>query len=51
VCFLKSWSDHHIGNFKSQLEISKEVVHRLEVARDDCQLFEHERVAEMGAQA
>jgi hypothetical protein len=31
---VKSWSDQRVGNFKSQLKISMEVVHRLEVARD-----------------
>jgi hypothetical protein len=32
TCCLKSWSDQRIGSFKTQLEILKEVVHRLEVA-------------------
>jgi hypothetical protein len=40
--FLKSWSNRHVGNVKSQLEICKEVVHRLEVARDRHQLLVHE---------
>jgi hypothetical protein len=31
---LKSWSDRCIGNIRSQLEVAKEVVHRLEMARD-----------------
>jgi hypothetical protein len=30
---LKSWSDRFIGNIRIQLEIAKEVVHRLEIAR------------------
>jgi hypothetical protein len=36
--FLKSWSDHFLGNVGSRLEIAKEVVHRLEMARDWRQL-------------
>jgi hypothetical protein len=31
---LKSWSDHSIGNIRVQLEVTKEVVHRLQIARD-----------------
>jgi hypothetical protein len=31
---LKSWSDKHIGSVRLQLEVAKEVVHRLELARD-----------------
>jgi hypothetical protein len=42
ACFLKSWSDRHVGNIKSQLDICREVVHRLEVARDSRQLMAHE---------
>jgi hypothetical protein len=40
--FLKSWSDKHVGNIKIQLEICKEVVHWVEVARDRRQLLEHD---------
>jgi hypothetical protein len=40
--FLKSWSGRHIGNFRIHLEISKEVVHRLEAARDRQPLLVHE---------
>jgi hypothetical protein len=31
---LKSWSDMFVGNEHQQLEIAKEVVHQLEMARD-----------------
>jgi hypothetical protein len=34
ACFLKSWSDHCVGNTRTQLEVAKEVVLRLEMARD-----------------
>jgi hypothetical protein len=40
--FLKSWSGRHVGNIKSQLEIYKEVVYRLEAFRDRRQLLAHE---------
>jgi hypothetical protein len=40
--FLKSWNDHHVGNIKLQLEICKEVLHCLEVARDHRQILSHE---------
>jgi hypothetical protein len=40
--FLKSWSDRHVRNIKSQLKICKEVVHRLKAARDCRQLLVHE---------
>jgi hypothetical protein len=39
---LKSWSDKHIGNVRMQLEVAKEVVHRLEMARDRRTLAAHE---------
>jgi hypothetical protein len=39
---LKSYSDKSIGCIKIQLEIAKEVVHRLEAARDKCTLAAHE---------
>jgi hypothetical protein len=39
---LKSWSDKFIGNVRVQLEVAKEVVHRLEMARDRRQLATHE---------
>jgi hypothetical protein len=42
VRVLKSWSDHCIGNIRSQLEVAKEVVHRLEMARDRRNLGTHE---------
>jgi hypothetical protein len=32
--FLKRWSDHITCNVRVQLEVTKEVVHRLEMARD-----------------
>jgi hypothetical protein len=31
---LKSWSDTFVKNVRRQLEITKEVVHQLEMARD-----------------
>jgi hypothetical protein len=39
---LKSWADRFTGNVKSQLEVAKEAVVRLEVARDHCQLSDYE---------
>jgi hypothetical protein len=39
---LKSWSDRLISNICVQLEMAKEVVSRLEVARDSCPLVVHE---------
>ena len=36
---LQSWSDKKVGNFKSQLEMAREIIHRLEIARDSRQLF------------
>jgi hypothetical protein len=38
---LKSWSDHLIGSIRLQLEVAKEVVHRLEMARDQRHLTVH----------
>jgi hypothetical protein len=35
---LRSWSDRSIGNIRMQLELTKEVVLRLETARDRCNL-------------
>jgi hypothetical protein len=40
--FLKSWSVCFIGNVRVQLELPKEVVHRLEMARDRRVLLAHE---------
>jgi hypothetical protein len=40
--FLKSWSDRFIGNVRIQLELAKEVVHCLEMARDCRTLLAHE---------
>jgi hypothetical protein len=40
--FLKSWSDRVVGNVRLQIELAKEVAHRLEVARDRRQLATHE---------
>jgi hypothetical protein len=40
--FLRSRIDHSIGNIRMQLEIAKEVVLHLEVARDHRQLHAHE---------
>jgi hypothetical protein len=34
TCFLKNWSDGFIGNVKFQLEVVKEVIIRLQMARD-----------------
>jgi hypothetical protein len=39
---LKNWSDRFIGSIRLQLEITKEVVAKLEVARDSRQLAPHE---------
>jgi hypothetical protein len=39
---LKSWSDRTIGNIRLQLEVDKEVLHRLEQARDLRPLASHE---------
>jgi hypothetical protein len=39
---LKSWSDRTIGNIRLQLEVDKEVLHRLEQARDLRLLASHE---------
>lgn len=39
---LQSWSHRFVGNVRLQLEIAKEVVHRLEMARDHCNLASHE---------
>jgi hypothetical protein len=40
--FLKSWNDRFVGNVRLQLEIAKEVVARLEMARDRRFLVAHE---------
>jgi hypothetical protein len=40
--FQKRWSDCFVGNVRSQLEIAKEVVRRLEMARDRRQLVDFE---------
>jgi hypothetical protein len=40
--FLKSWSDHFVGNIWMQLEIAREVVHRLESTCDRQLLLAHE---------
>jgi hypothetical protein len=42
ACFLKSWSDRYVGNVRSQLEITKEVVLQLEMARNRHTLAFHE---------
>jgi hypothetical protein len=39
---LKSWSDMFLGNVRMQLEIAKEMVHRLEMVRDRRTLTPHE---------
>jgi hypothetical protein len=39
---LNSWSDRFVGNVRMQLEIAREVVHRLEIARDRHTLAPHE---------
>jgi hypothetical protein len=39
---LKSWSDRFLGNVRMQLEIAKEVVHRLEMVHDHRTLAPHE---------
>jgi hypothetical protein len=39
---LKSWSDRMVGNIQMQLEIPKEVVHQLEMARDHRDLIRQE---------
>lgn len=41
---LQSWSTKHVGSVRLQLELAKEVVHRLEMARDRRQLAEHEEL-------
>lgn len=41
---LQSWSALSIGSIRMQLEIAKEVVHRLEIARDHRTLAPHEEV-------
>jgi hypothetical protein len=38
TCVLRSWSGRFIGNIRMQLELAKEVVLRLEIARDRCVL-------------
>jgi hypothetical protein len=40
--FLKSWSDRFVGNVHSQLEIAREVVLQLEMARGRRTLASHE---------
>jgi hypothetical protein len=40
--FLQSWSDRYVGSIGIQVEISKEVVLRLEMARDRRALSSHE---------
>jgi hypothetical protein len=42
IGILKSWSNHCIGNIRTQLEVAKEVVHRLEMAHDRWPLVLHE---------
>jgi hypothetical protein len=42
VWFLKNWSDHFVGNIRTQLEVAKEVVHQLEMACDRRPLSHHE---------
>jgi hypothetical protein len=39
---LMSWGDHFIGNIRVQLKVAKEVMAKLEAARDHRQLAEHE---------
>lgn len=39
---LQSWSDKKLGNFKSQLELAKEIIHQLDIAQDSRQLTPHE---------
>jgi hypothetical protein len=43
VKHLQSWSDKNVGNFKHQLGLAKEIVHRMEIARDHMQLHQQER--------
>jgi hypothetical protein len=38
----KSWSDHFIGNVRVQLEVTKEIIHCLEMSRDRRILADHE---------
>jgi hypothetical protein len=40
--FLKSWSNHLIGNIQIQLVVAKEVIERLESAGDHSPLAAHE---------
>jgi hypothetical protein len=40
--FLKSWSNHLIGNIQIQLAVAKEVTERLESAGDHSPLAAHE---------
>jgi hypothetical protein len=35
---LQSWSDKKVGNFRWQLDLAREIVHRLKIARDGRQL-------------
>jgi len=39
---LQRWGQRKVGNVKLQLEIAKEILHRLEVARDSRDLSERE---------
>lgn len=41
---LQSWSSRFVGNIRTQLEIAKEVLHRLEIARYHRPLGEHEEL-------
>jgi hypothetical protein len=41
TCVLKSWSDCCIGNIMTQLEVAKEVMHRLEMGRNRRSLEGH----------
>jgi hypothetical protein len=35
---LQSWSDKKLGHFKTRLEMAREIIHQLEIARDNRQL-------------
>jgi hypothetical protein len=42
ACCLQSWSARFVGSVHIQLEVTKEVLHKLEVARDSHVLTSHE---------
>ena len=39
---LHKWGQHKVGNIKSQLEVAREILHRLEIERDFRALSQHE---------